>query len=186
VDLTVPERALVVLIGPSGAGKSTFAAKHFRSTEVVSSDACRALVSDDENDMAATPAAFRLLHAIACERLRSRRLTVIDATSVQRKWRKPLLGFARDYKRPAVAIVFELPDELCVERNRGRANRSLGAAVIHRQLGQMKHSMGGLSEEGFDHVYVLDSVEAVNTAVVVLSKSRGVVARPSRPISGES
>lgn len=167
MDLTIPDRALVVLIGPAGAGKSTFAAKHFLPSEVVSSDACRALVSDDENDLSATPAAFRVLHSIASERLRLRRLTVIDATSVQRKWRKPLLALAREHKRPAVAIVFDLPEELCVERNRGRASRSLGPEVIHRQLGQMKRSLAGLTEEGFDYVYVLDAVEAVDSSVVL-------------------
>jgi protein phosphatase len=167
VNLTIPDRALVVLVGPAGAGKSTFAAKHFRPSEVVSSDECRALVSDDENDMAASPAAFRILHAIATERLRARRLTVIDATNVQRKSRKPLLALARDHRSVTVAIVFDVPEEVCVERNRGRANRSLSAAVINRHVGQMKRSLGGLSEEGFDHVYVLDSIQAVESAVVV-------------------
>ena len=69
MQLTIPESALVVLIGPSGAGKSTFARHHFRPTEVLSSDACRALVADDEADQAATPAAFEVLHCIAAKRL---------------------------------------------------------------------------------------------------------------------
>jgi protein phosphatase len=165
--LTIPDRALVVLIGPSGAGKSTFAAKHFRATEIVSSDECRAMVSDDENDMSATPAAFRLLHAIAGERLRARRLTVIDATSVQRKWRIPLLALAVEHRRPTVAIVFDVPEELCIQRNRERAARNLGAEVIHRQVGQMERSLEGLGEEGFGQVYILDSPGALDSASVV-------------------
>jgi protein phosphatase len=167
VKVTIPEPSLVILIGPSGAGKSTFAAKHFRPTEVVSSDECRAMVSDDENDMSATPAAFRLLHAIAGERLRARRLTVIDATSVQPKWRKPLLTLADEHRRPAVAIVFDLPEELCIQRNRGRAARNLSAEVVHRQIGQMKHSLTGLGAEGFGQVCILDSPAAVDSATVV-------------------
>jgi protein phosphatase len=167
----IPHIALVVLIGPSGAGKSTFAAKHFRPTEIVSSDACRALVSDDENDMSATPAAFRLLHSIAGERLRLRRLTVIDATSVQRKWRRPLLALADEHRRPAVAIVFDLPEQLCIDRNRGRAVRNLDSEVVHRQAGQLKHSLKGLGEEGFYHVYVLDSPAAVDSAIVVRQRT---------------
>jgi protein phosphatase len=167
VNLTIPELSLVVLIGPSGCGKSTFAAKHFLPTEVVSSDFCRALVSDDENDLAATPAAFRVLHSIAGERLRSGRIAVVDATSVQAESRKPLVQLARDQDCLAVAIVFDLPEKLCVERNRGRANRNLPSGVIHRQRDQMKRSMRGLQREGFRYVYVLDSVEAVEAATIV-------------------
>lgn len=48
--ITIPNLALVVLIGPSGAGKSSFAARHFAPSEVLSSDFCRLLVADDEND----------------------------------------------------------------------------------------------------------------------------------------
>ncbi len=167
MNLTIPELSLVVLIGPSGSGKSTFAAKHFRPTEVISSDYCRAMVSDDENDLAATPAAFRVLQSIAGERLRSGRLAVVDATSVQPDARKPLIALAREHDCLAVAFAFDLPEKLCVERNRGRANRNLPSGVIHRQRDQMKRSMRGLQREGFRYVYVLDSVEAVESASIV-------------------
>ena len=69
MKLTIPELSLVVLVGPSGSGKSTFARRHFRPTEVLSSDYCRGLVSDDENSQDATPDAFELLHFIARKRL---------------------------------------------------------------------------------------------------------------------
>src|SRR6266581_5956892 len=166
MKLTIPELSLVVLVGPSGCGKSTFAANCFRPTEVISSDYCRALVSDDENDQAATPAAFRILHSIAAERLHGGRLAVVDATSVQPESRKALIALAREHDCMPVAIVFDLPEKLCVERNRSRANRNLPAWVIHRQRDQMKRSMKGLQQEGFRHVYVLDSVEAVDGAVI--------------------
>jgi protein phosphatase len=167
MNLTIPELSLVVLIGPSGSGKSTFAAKHFLPTEVISSDFCRAMVSDDENDMAATPAAFRVLHSIAGERLRSGRIAVVDATSVQAESRQTLVALGRDHDCLAVAIVFDLPEKLCIERNRGRANRNLPPGVIHRQRDQMKRSMRGLQREGFRYVYVLDSPEAVEAATMV-------------------
>jgi protein phosphatase len=130
LSLTIPPGALVVLIGPSGAGKSTFAARQFVPTEVVSSDYCRALVADDENDMAATPAAFRVLHAIVRERLRAGRLVVVDATNLKATSRKPLLAMARKFGRPAVAIAFDLPLEVCFERNAARAGRSVPAEVV--------------------------------------------------------
>ena len=65
MEVSVPKLSLVVLIGPSGCGKSTFARKHFLATEVLSSDECRALVSDDENNQAVTNEAFAVLHFIA-------------------------------------------------------------------------------------------------------------------------
>jgi protein phosphatase len=167
LNLAIPANALVVLIGPSGAGKSTFAARHFVPTEVVSSDVCRALVSSDENNIAATPAAFRILHAIARERLKLGRLVVIDATSVRPISRKPLIALARKHRRPSVAIVFDLPLELCLERNHGRAGRMVPDGVILRQHDQMIRSQPGLDEEGFGRLFVLDSAASLDSAVVV-------------------
>ena len=54
MEIKIPELSLVVLIGISGSGKSSFAKKHFKRTEILSSDECRALVSDDENSQLAT------------------------------------------------------------------------------------------------------------------------------------
>ena len=103
MNLKIPELSLVVLIGPSGCGKSTFAGKHFKPTEVVSSDFCRGLVSDDENDQAATKDAFEVLHFIASKRLAAGKLTVVDATNVQTEARKPLVALARH------SMFFQLP-----------------------------------------------------------------------------
>src|ERR671917_277898 len=134
--LTIPELSLVVLIGPSGCGKSTFAHKHFKPTEVLSSDFCRGLVSDDENDQAATKDAFEVLHFIASKRLAAGRLTVIDATNVQPEARKPLVALAREYHVLPVAIVLNLPERLCLDRNRSRPDRSFGPHVIRNQRSQ--------------------------------------------------
>ena len=54
-ELAIPDLSLVVLVGVSGSGKSTFARQHFKPTEIISSDFCRGLVADDENDQSATP-----------------------------------------------------------------------------------------------------------------------------------
>lgn len=121
----------------------------------MSSDECRALVSDDENDQAATAAAFRVLHAIVRERLRVHRTTVVDATNVKSRSRKPLLAVARKNGSPAIAIVFDLPVELCLERNRARASRSLPDDVIRRQHDQMQRSMLEIQNEGFQELHVL-------------------------------
>ena len=89
MNIKIPELSLVLLIGPSGCGKSTFGRAHFKPTEVISSDFCRGLISDDENDQASTKEAFELLHFILRKRLAAGRLTVVDATNVQPESRKP-------------------------------------------------------------------------------------------------
>ncbi|MCE5193617.1 AAA family ATPase [bacterium] len=150
---------LVVLVGPSGAGKSTFAQKHFKPTEIVSSDACRAMVADDAADQAATTAAFAVLHTIVERRLRSGRLTVVDATNVQAKARRPLLALAARYHRPSMAILFDVSPEVCKERNRKRQDRVVGEFVVDRQCAQAPVSPDVLLSEGFDRVIVLHSAE---------------------------
>jgi predicted kinase len=127
--LTIPALSLVVLVGASGSGKSTFAGRHFLPTEVLSSDACRGLVSDDENDQTATKDAFELLHFIAAKRLAAGRLTVIDATNVRREDRKPLVQLARAYHVLPVAIVLNLPQKVAHAHNRDRPDRRFGPHV---------------------------------------------------------
>lgn len=161
-----PELALVVLIGPSGSGKSTFAREHFKSTEVISSDFCRGLVADDENDQSATNDAFDVLHYIVRKRLAAGRLTVVDATNVQQAARKALLGLAREYHVLSVAIVFDLPEQLFHERNRTRPDRDFGPHVIQRQTRELKRSLHGLEREGFRYVYTLKTPEEVAAAVL--------------------
>src|SRR5262249_50101559 len=123
MKITVPELALIVLVGPSGAGKSSFARKHFKATEVLSSDFCRGLVSDDENSQEATNDAFEVLHFVAAKRLAAGKLTVVDATNVQPEARKPLVALARQYHCLPVAIVLDVPEKVCIERNKARSDR---------------------------------------------------------------
>jgi protein phosphatase len=164
VTLTIPELSLVVLIGPSGSGKSTFARTHFKPTEILSSDFCRGLVSDDENDQAATGDAFAVLHYIAAKRLARGLLTVVDATNVQVEARKPLVELARQFHVLPVAIVLDLPERLCQDRNRERPERQFGPHVIRQQISQLHRGLRGLGREGFRHVHVLGSVEAIAAA----------------------
>ena len=110
MTIEIPNLSLVLLIGPSGSGKSTFAQRNFLPTEVLSSDYCRALVSDDENDQAATVDAFEVLNFIVEKRLAAGKLTVVDATNVQREARQPLVALARKYHVLPLAVVFNLPE----------------------------------------------------------------------------
>jgi polynucleotide kinase-phosphatase len=166
MTITIPELSLVVLIGPSGAGKSSFARKHFKETEILSSDRCRGLVSNDENDQAATSDAFDVLRFIATKRLASGRLTIIDATNVQPEGRKPLVALAREFHCLPVAIVLDLPEKVCHERNRARADRDFGNHVVRQQSQALRRSLRGLEREGFRHVHVLRSPEEVDGVVV--------------------
>ncbi|MCE7984061.1 MAG: polynucleotide kinase-phosphatase [Caldilinea sp. CFX5] len=166
MNIPLPDFALVVLIGPSGSGKSTFARTHFLPTEVISSDFCRGLVSDDENNQAASDDAFAVLHYIAAKRLANRKLTVIDATNVQAAARKPLLDLARQYHALPVAIVLDLPERLCQERNAARPDRTFGRHVIARQRRDLHRSQRALKREGFRRLFTLCSEEEVAAVTI--------------------
>ena len=166
MNITIPELSLVVLIGPSGSGKSTFARRVFLPTEIISSDFCRGLVSDDENDQSATIEAFELLHFIAAKRLQAGRLTVVDATNVKPESRKPLVALARQYHCIPVAIVLNIPERICTERNSSRPDRNFSNHVIRGHVQEMRRSIRRLDREGFRHIHILDSPEAIETVTV--------------------
>jgi protein phosphatase len=166
MSIAIPELSLVVLIGASGSGKSTFARQHFLPTEIISSDYCRGLVADDENDQSASKDAFEVLHYIAAKRLAAGRLTVVDATNVQVEARKHLLRLARQYHVIPVALVLNLPEAVCQERNRQRPDRQFGDHVIPRHIRNLRQSLRGLEREGFRQVHILSS-EAEIQAVAI-------------------
>ena len=165
-EISLPDLCLVALVGASGSGKSSFARRHFRPTEVLSSDFFRGLVSDDENDQAATKDAFEVLNFVAAKRLAAGKLVVVDATNVQKEARKTLVALAREHDVLAVAVVLDLPEKLCRERNLSRPDRDFGPHVVRNQVRQLRRSLKGLKREGFRHVAVLSSEEEADSAVV--------------------
>jgi protein phosphatase len=165
-QIEIPDFALVVLVGASGSGKSTFAAKHFAATEVVSSDYCRGLVSDDENDQAVSADAFDLARAIAEKRLKHRRLTVVDATNVRAADRKGWVELARRWHALPVAIVIDPGIDVCIERNRSRPDRQFGGGVVQRMASEIRRGLRGLPGEGFRQVVKLNSAEAIEAAAI--------------------
>jgi polynucleotide kinase-phosphatase len=166
MKITIPEFSFVVLIGVSGSGKSTFGRKHFKPTEILSSDYCRGLVSDDENSQAATKDAFEVLHFIARKRLAAGKLTVVDATNVQPESRKSLVAIAREFHCLPVAIVLDIPERVAHDRNKSRPDRDFGPHVIRQQSQQLHRSLRGLDREGFRHVFTLKSLEEIESAVI--------------------
>lgn len=170
MKIEIPEFALVLLVGASGSGKSSFAAKHFLPTEVVSSDRMRGWVADDENDQSATGDAFDLLRYVVEKRLKGRRFTVIDATNVQPESRKGLIALAKKWHALAVAIVFDLPEAIAIERNAVRPDRQFGAGPIRRHVQALKRSLGGMNREGIRYVHRLRSVEDVDAVHIVRTR----------------
>ncbi|MFB7667954.1 polynucleotide kinase-phosphatase [Kitasatospora sp. NPDC056138] len=168
--LPVTDVSLVVLIGTTGSGKSSFARKHFLPTQVVSSDFCRGLVADDENDQSASGDAFDVLHYIVGKRLAAGRLTVVDATNVQQEARRQLVQTAREHDVLPIAIVLDVPPGVCAERNRTRPDRQLPPHVITRQQRELRRSIRGLEREGFRKVHVLRGEAEVEAAGIVIEK----------------
>ncbi|MGZ8217834.1 polynucleotide kinase-phosphatase [Methylomagnum sp.] len=166
MQITLPALSLVALIGPSGSGKSSFARHHFAATEILSSDYCRGLVANDENDQSATRDAFDVLYHIAGKRLARGLLTVLDATHVKPEDRKPLVQLARDHDVLPVAIVFDLPPDLCHERNLQRPDHEFGAHVVRQHSQNLRRSLKHLQREGFRHVWVLRTPEDIDTVTI--------------------
>ncbi|MFD7479263.1 polynucleotide kinase-phosphatase [Streptomyces sp. NPDC059837] len=169
--LPVTDLSLVVLIGASGSGKSTFARRHFKPTEVISSDFCRGLVADDENDQSASGDAFDVLHYIAGKRLAAGRRTVVDATNVQQDSRRQLIELAKKHDVLPIAIVLDVPEEVCAERNAARTDRAdMPRRVIQRHIRELRRSLRHLEREGFRKVHVLRGVAEIESAEVRTEK----------------
>lgn len=170
IELVVPDPSLVVLVAAAGAGKSTFAARHFDPAEVLSSDAFRARIAGDEADQRVTRAAFRLLHRELERRLAGRRLTVVDATNVERSARRELVSRAAAAGVPAVAVVLDLPPTVVRARNAGRSTRIVDERVVLRHLARLRGSIDGpappLDGEGFRRVVVFRDPVDVDSVVV--------------------
>ncbi|MFF7196576.1 polynucleotide kinase-phosphatase [Streptomyces sp. NPDC008079] len=180
--LPVTDLSLVVLIGATGSGKSTFAARHFKPTEVISSDFCRGLVSDDENDQSVSADAFDVLHYIAGKRLAAGRRTVVDATNVQAESRRELIKLAREYDVLPIAVVLDVPEQVCVARNAERPDRaSLPRHVVQRHQRELRRSLRGLEREGFRKVHVLRGTEEIDSAEIVTERRYNDLAHLTGP-----
>ena len=164
--LPVPADSLVLLVGVAASGKSTFARRHFAATEVVSSDALRAMIADDSSAQGATDDAFDLLHRLLAMRLLRGRLTVVDATNVEEWARGELIRVARRHRRPAVAVVLDLPLDVAIERNADRAAPRPPAAALRRQHRWLRESLPTLADEGFAAVHHLRSAEEIDGAQI--------------------
>ena len=169
--IELPELCVVALVGVSGSGKSTFAKQHFKPTEVLSSDYFRALVSDDENNQQVSSQAFEALYFVANKRLDLGLLTVIDATNVQKESRAEIIALAKEQNCHAAAIVLDVPEKICRERNESRPERDSGGAYIRRQSEQLRRSLKHLQRDGFRYVHVLKTAEEIGNVEIIRTPS---------------
>lgn len=196
IGLAIPEPCLVVLVGVAGSGKSTFAARHFATGEILSSDGFRARVGRSEADQGASRRAFVALHAALERRLAAGRTTVVDATNVRADARRDLVRRATAAGVPAVAIVLDLPLADCLAGDLERVGRHVGTAVVERQWATLHATMYGsapgpatgstspaptsaspvdFAGEGFAAVHRLESRAAVDSVTL----RRGTEGRPT-------
>ncbi|MDF1719053.1 MAG: AAA family ATPase [Minwuia sp.] len=167
-SVTIPDFCLVLLVGASGAGKSTFARRHFRPTEIVSSDACRGMISDDEADQSVSPAAFALVAFIAEKRLAARRLTVIDATNLKPADRAPLRALAKKYHASVIAFVLQTDQATCLAHNRQRRGRTVAETVITAHQAALRRGLGSLKQhESVKAIHTFASVAEINALKVI-------------------
>ena len=152
MNVNVPELCMVAMVGTSSAGKSTLAKRLFAPTEIISSDQCRAMVSDNPNNQEATKDAFNILHTILTARLKAMKLAVVDATNLQPRHRRHILKIARDNDCHAIAIAMETPMAECLERNRQRPGRDIPERRLRHQGQLLRHSIRGLRKEGFRQI----------------------------------
>ncbi|HTK09949.1 MAG TPA: AAA family ATPase [Ktedonobacteraceae bacterium] len=160
-DIALPRRSLLVLCGPAGCGKSTFASAVLKQqrppmqpTAIVSSDHCRALVCDDENNQQVNRDTFDLFYYIIHKRMFQNRFTIADSTALQPDARQRLLELAKKHQYSASIIVFNIDEHVCIERDRQR-KRLVGSQVITYHTGLLQQALHAIPEEGWSQVYEL-------------------------------
>jgi protein phosphatase len=176
-EVVISRNTLAVLCGPAGSGKSTWAAKHFLRTQVVSSDECRAMVSDDAANQTVSQHAFDLMHFIIEKRLRLGRLTVADATNLKREHRLALVKIAKTFHFNTAAIVFKLPIQTTLARNAAR-NRRVPEVALMEQYSWLARTLLTIENDGFNYVYYLDEFDQENGAVRIVRRLGGTGSKP--------
>jgi protein phosphatase len=155
--MELPAPTVVMLVGAAASGKSTWARERFLETEIVSSDHCRALVSDREDDQSSTPHAFAIFHEILCRRAALGRRSVADSTGLQPFARARIRRIGEQFRIPVIAVAFPVPLDLLLTRNSQR-RRSVPEHVLRMQAGWMERILqdGVLTSEGYDRIHLVE------------------------------
>jgi len=161
--ITIPRRTLLVLCGPAGSGKSTFAAQRFAATTIVSSDQCRAMICDDENDQTVNRDTFEVFHLIIQKRLSLGRFTVADSTALQPDARRKLRDLSCHYGYFGCLLIFNIPSQICLERNKSR-HRLVEERVIPYHADLLQRTILDTPREGWEMIHILD-VQAMDAII---------------------
>ena len=153
-----------MLIGPVASGKSHWAAEHFASNQIVSSDALRAVVGETEHDLRASTDAFAVLDEIVARRLRRRLTTVIDSLGFDPAMRAEWRRLAHEARVPCIAVVFDTAAAECRRRNNSRAV-SVPADVVGNQLRRWPSIRDGAVAEPWDQLLAPEPVAVVPAAL---------------------
>lgn len=164
-SLELPRQSLIVLCGPAGSGKSTFAHRFVerhttegcRTTSIVSSDYCRALISDDAANQQINRDAFDLFYYILQKRLFHGALTIADSTALQIDARRSLLNMAHRYQYTACLVVFNVSLQTCIQHDlQADRGRVVGEQVIRYHSQLLQRALIDIKDENWDQVIILD------------------------------
>jgi len=146
-----PSKGVVVLaIGLPGSGKSSWFKRH--NISPLSSDMLRALLFDDPTEQRFQDLIFSNLRSMLKARLIARRpLNYVDATNLSPHERNGWIKLAKDYGYEVQAVFFDVPVEVCLERNR-RRERKVPEDAMRRMAGKLKQPT---FEEGFSKITVV-------------------------------
>jgi alkanesulfonate monooxygenase SsuD/methylene tetrahydromethanopterin reductase-like flavin-dependent oxidoreductase (luciferase family)/predicted kinase len=168
----IPDPALVVLAGASGSGKSHWAAGHYRATEVVSSDALRAVAGSGPYDLDASVDAFELLDKIVAARVGRGLTAVVDTLGLNVERRREQLALARRHGVPAVVVVLTTDPATCRRRNAAR-DVPVPAGALAGQLRRMRELPVEIADEGWDLVIEVDAAGDIPEQAVMLRETAG-------------
>jgi predicted kinase len=156
--LKLPRRTLLVLSGPAGSGKSTFAAARFSETMIVSSDRCRALICDDENNQQVNRDTFDLFYYILQKRMILGRFCVADSTALHAEARRKLRELSRRFGYFGCLLIFNIPPEVCLQRDKTR-QRMVGEQVVSYHAGLLQRTLQDAPSEGWEQIHVLGETD---------------------------
>ncbi len=142
--------AVVLAIGLPGSGKSSWFKRH--NIIPLSSDLMRTLLFDDVAEQRYQDLVFSSLRALLRSRMIAKRpMNFVDATNLSPKERHSWIKLANDFGYEAHAVFFDVPTEVCMDRNRKR-QRNVPEEIMQRMAAKLKPPA---FEEGFAKITVV-------------------------------